>query len=113
MLNPGSDRIYSMESVVDRWEKTSAATDRTRPISGSSGDRYAAEPADRTTRQIFPAAADQDNARRCDDGSIDVEFYKARTYAIRRAAYVRFVQALRRRARFGLRRACEFISGRR
>ena len=78
MLKPGSDRIYSMESVVDRWEKTSAATDRTRPISGSSGDRYAAEPADRITRQIFPAAADQDNARRCDDGSIDVEFYKAR-----------------------------------
>jgi len=112
MLKPGSDRTYSIESVVDRWEKFSAATDRTRPISGSSGDRYAAEPAVRTTRQIFPVAADQD-ARRCDDGSIDVEFYKARAYAIRRAAYVLFAQALRRRARFGLRRVCEFINGRR
>jgi len=113
MLEPGSDRIYSIESVIDRWEKFSAPTDRTRPISGSGGNRYAAEPADRATRQIFPAAADQDNARRCDDGSIDVEFYKARAYAIRRAAYVRFAQALRRRVRFGLRCACEFISGRR
>src|SRR5215813_13654175 len=113
MLKPGSDRIYSIESVVDHWKKFSAAPDRTRPVSGASGDRYAAEPADRTTRQIFPAAADQDNARRCDDGSIDVEFYKARAYAIRRAAYVRFAQALSRRARFGLRRAYEFICGRR
>jgi hypothetical protein len=113
MLKPGSDRIYSIESVIDRWEKFSAATDRTRPISGLSGDRHAAEPADGATRQIFPAVADQDNVRRCDDGSIDVEFYKARAYAIRRAALVRFAQALRRRARFGLRRAYEFISGRR
>jgi hypothetical protein len=111
MLRLGSDRTNSIESVVDRWEKFSAATDRTHPISGLTGDRYAAEPADRATRQTFPAAADQDNVRRCDDGSIDVEFYKARAYAIRRAVYVRFAQGLSRRARFVLRRAYEFISG--
>ena len=112
MLRPGSDRIYSMESVPDFSEKFSAATDRTPPISGPTGGRCAAEPADHATRQTFPAAADQDNVRRCDDGSIDLEFYKARAYAIRRAALVRFAQALRRRARFGLRRAYEFICGR-
>jgi hypothetical protein len=113
MLRLGSERTHSKESVVDRWEQFSAAADRTRPIVGLTGDRCAAEPADRATGQPFPAAADRDNVRRCDDGSIDVEFYKARAYAIRRATQVRFVQALRRRVRFGLRRAYEFISGRR
>jgi hypothetical protein len=113
MLRLGSDRIYSIESVGDGWEKFSATADRTRPFSGLTGDRCAAEPAELAKRQAFPAAADRDNVRRCDDGSIDVEFYKARAHAIRRAVYVRFARALRRRARFGLRRAYELISGRR
>jgi hypothetical protein len=94
MLRLGSGRIYSIKSVVDLSEKFSAAADRTRPISGATGGRCAAEPADRATRQAFPAAADRDDVRRCDDGSIDVEFYKARAYAIRRAVQVRFAQAL-------------------
>jgi hypothetical protein len=113
MLRLGCDGIYSMESVADFSEKFSTAADRTPPISGLTGGRCAAEPADHATRQTFPAAADQDNVHRCDDGSIDVEFYKARAYAIRRAVYLRFAQALRRRARFVLRRVYEFICGRR
>jgi hypothetical protein len=112
MLRPGSDRIYSMESVTDLSEKFSAAADRTRPTSRLTGGRCAAEPADHATRQTFPAAADHDDVRRCDDGSIDVEFYKAHAYAIRRATLVRFAQALRRRIRFVLRRAYEFLCGR-
>jgi hypothetical protein len=112
MLKPGSDRTYSIDSVVDHSEKFSAPADRTPPIWESTGDRCAAEPADRATRQVFPTAADPEEVRRCDDGSIDVEFYKAYAYAIRRAALVRFAQALRRRGRFGLRRAYEFICGR-
>jgi hypothetical protein len=112
MLKPGSDRIYSIESVVDRSEKFSATADRTRPISALTYDRFAAERADRATRRAFPAAADRDDVRRCDDGSIDVEFYKANAYAIRRATLVRFAQALRRRIRFVLRRAYEFTRGR-
>jgi hypothetical protein len=112
MLRMGCDGIYSMESVADFSEKFSTAAERTPPISGPTGDRCAAERADRATRQAFPTAADCDDVRRCDDGSIDVEFYKARAYAIRRAVYLRFAQALRRRMRFVLRRAYEFICGR-
>jgi len=41
--------------------------------------------------------------------SIDVEFYQARAYTIRRAAQVRFVQALRQCARSVLRCAYKFI----
>jgi hypothetical protein len=108
MLKPGSDRIHSIDSVIYHSEKFSAAGDRARPISGATGGRSAAEPADRATRQTFSAAV-----RRCDDGSIDVEFYKAHAYAIRRAAQVRFAQALRRQARLVLRRAYEFICRRR
>jgi hypothetical protein len=113
MLRLGCDGIYSMESVADFSEKFSTAADRSPPVPGLTGGRCAAEPAGRATRQTFPAAADQDNVHRCDDGSIDVQFYKARAYAIRRAVYLRFAQALRRRARFVLRRVYEFICGRR
>src|SRR5258708_24946210 len=56
-------------------------------------------PSERGPRQVLPDAADSDDVRRSGDGAIDVEFYKARAYAIRRAAQMRFAQALRRRAR--------------
>jgi hypothetical protein len=68
-------------------------------------------PSDREPRQVLPTAPDADDVRRSDDGAIDVEFYKARAYAIRRDAQVRFAQALRRRARFVLKCAREFIRG--
>jgi hypothetical protein len=63
--------------------------------------------------QVPPTASDADDARRSGDGSIDVEFYKARAWAIRCAAQVRFAQTLRRRVRLVLKRAHEFFRGRR
>jgi hypothetical protein len=111
MLKPGTDRIHSIDFVVDRSEKFSATADRIRPFSGLTGDRCVAGPADRATRPTFPTTADPDDVRRCNDGSIDVEFYKAYACAIRRAALLQFAQALTRRARFVLRHAYEFICG--
>src|SRR5260221_14060707 len=59
----------------------------------------ATAPSDCGPRQALPTAADSDDVRRCGDGWIDVEFYKAREYAIRCAAQVRIGQAPSRRAR--------------
>src|SRR5260370_5261875 len=69
----------------------------------------ATAPSERGPRQVLPDAADSDDVRRSGDGAIDVEFYKARAYAIRRAAQMRFAQALIRRARSVLKRMYAFM----
>ena len=79
------------------------------PALASTRGPRATAPSERGPRQVLPDAAGSNDVRRSGDGAIDVEFYKARAYAIRRAAQVRFAQALRRRARSMLRSAYEFI----
>jgi len=74
-----------------------------------TGRRCATESGGREAGQARPAAADADDIRRSADGSIDVEFYKARAYAIRRATKVRFMRLLRRRAHTALKRAYEIM----
>jgi hypothetical protein len=49
-----------------------------------------------------PAAAAAEDARRSVDGLIDVEFYKARAHAIRRATMVRWAGALKQTMRAAL-----------
>src|SRR5258708_17728196 len=69
----------------------------------------ATAPSERGPRQVVPDGADWDDVRRSGDGAIDVEFYKARAYAIRRAAEMRFAEVLRRRARSVLKRMYAFM----
>jgi hypothetical protein len=62
------------------------------PALASTRGPRATAPSERGPRQVLPDAAGSNDVRRSGDGAIDVEFYKARAYAIRRAAQVRFAQ---------------------
>jgi hypothetical protein len=87
-------------TMAASWTESTVPATTTMP----TGSRHASRAGNRDGRQSLPhTTADTDGVHRNDDGSIDVEFYKARAVALHRAARARFVRALRRRARAALR----------
>jgi hypothetical protein len=91
-----------------------AFSKQSRVITSISAGRPRATQSSRCEAGSTPAAAGAaEDARRSADGSIDVEFYKARARAIRGATIARLAEALKQTTRTVLARACAVILAKR